>query len=151
MNKYILVTMLFLVSCGQSPLFNHKMEKSSQEAQSFFGQQGDVLQFGKTNFSFGLDWQMGPTLGESKFILRAWDESLGTSQGPYQDLPNTLHIFLWMPSMGHGSAPVKITKLGVGEYLVSNIYFIMGGDWEIKIQLKKDSKVIDETVISLNL
>jgi hypothetical protein len=38
--------------------------------------------------------------------------------------------------MGHGSAPVKITPQAPGVYEVSDVFFIMPGDWEIQIQLR---------------
>ena len=54
--------------------------------------------------------------------------------------------------MGHGSSPVKIKKLGPGEYEVTSIYFIMGGGWEIYFQLltNKDD-VLDEVVLPFSL
>ncbi len=45
-------------------------------------------------------------------------------------------VLLWMPSMGHGSAPVKLDKLGPAQFRVTNVYFIMPGDWEIRLSLK---------------
>lgn len=41
---------------------------------------------------------------------------------------------LWMPSMGHGSAPVKIEDLGGGVFQVSHVFFIMPGDWQIQLR-----------------
>lgn len=41
---------------------------------------------------------------------------------------------LWMPSMGHGSAPLKIQDLGGGIFQVTNVYFIMPGDWQIQLR-----------------
>lgn len=149
--RTLLITLLFiLVSCGESPLFNHEMEKNFSR-ENFSLSQSVVYEFQKSNYSFSIDWTEGPLKGESKFILRTWNKTTGTLSGPFKDVPNTLHIFLWMPSMGHGSSPVKITKLGDGEYEVSNVYFIMGGAWQIKFQILSSGKVVDETVISLTL
>ncbi len=147
------VTCLFflsLFSCGESPLFNHKLE-----AKNFINNpmlsESDSLIFKKTKFAFVIQWQEGPQLGTSKFLLRSWNQDLGSMNGPYQDLPRTLHVFLWMPAMGHGSAPVKIKRVGDGEYEVSDVQFIMGGKWEVKFQLKDGNQVFDENLLSLSL
>jgi hypothetical protein len=147
----LLLFTLFLNSCGESPLLNHKMEKSGL-GQNTLEQQDEGHKFTKTNFSFTLDWITGPLKGENKFILRSWHKDLGTLSGPYQDLPNDLHVYLWMPDMGHGSAPVKLTKIAQGEYEVANAYFIMGGLWEIHFQLLKNKvEVLDEVILPFTL
>lgn len=149
--KSFLFGMLFLITaCGESPLLNHELESNKiltkNELIEF-----ESLQFSKTNFSFSVFWEEGPRLGQSRFVMKTWDKNLGTFNGPYQNLNKELHIFLWMPSMGHGSVPVKITQTGQGEYIVSDVQFIMGGRWEIKFQLKESDQVLDETVISIPL
>jgi len=58
----------------------------------------------------------------------------------------TPHVLLWMPSMGHGSAPVKLERLDVGTFLASEIFFIMPGPWDIRYQLKDGSNVIEEQI-----
>lgn len=55
-------------------------------------------------------------------------------------------IVLWMPSMGHGSSPVKIERLDVGKFRASEIFFIMPGPWDIRYQLKDGSNVIEEKI-----
>jgi hypothetical protein len=67
----------------------------------------------------------------------------------YKDDPTTLidpqgqvEVKLWMPSMGHGSSPVKIEKVGLGLYKVTRVYFIMPGEWEIRIQITRETDVI---------
>lgn len=53
-----------------------------------------------------------------------------------------IEVVLWMPDMNHGSAPTQVTRkvnpqgnVLVGQYVVSNMYFIMAGLWEIQITL----------------
>jgi hypothetical protein len=45
----------------------------------------------------------------------------------------------WMPDMGHGvfEKPV-ITERGGGLYSAGNVILIMGGHWELRVQVKKD-------------
>ena len=149
--RTVLLSLLFLVtSCGESPLFNHKMEGDFSLTNTALSE-SESLKFKKTDYSFSISWQEGPQMGESRFILKSWKKDAGTLNGPYQDLDKALHIFLWMPTMGHGSAPVKITKIAAGEYEVSSVHFIMGGKWEIKFQLKSGNQVFDEVVVPISL
>ena len=67
------------------------------------------------------------------------------------DLGGTLAVVLWMPSMGHGSSPVKVDKLDTGTYRAKNVFFTMGGSWEIRIQLKSGNDIADEAIIPINL
>ena len=147
--KYLFLLML-VVACGESPILNHSLEKNNLVQDTILSE-SDALRFKKTNFSFILSWQEGPQMGGSRFIMKSWKNETGTMNGPYQDLPRNLHVFLWMPSMGHGSAPVKLKKIGDGEYEVSEVQFIMGGKWEIKFQLKEGNQVFDEAVVSLSI
>jgi hypothetical protein len=50
-----------------------------------------------------------------------------------------LTVTPWMPSMGHGvfERPV-VTERGGGLYSVGTIDLIMGGHWELRVQVKKD-------------
>lgn len=47
-----------------------------------------------------------------------------------------LTVKLWMPEMGHDSSPVKITQLGVNKYKITEAYFIMPGNWEVRVAFK---------------
>jgi hypothetical protein len=47
---------------------------------------------------------------------------------------STANVQLWMPSMGHGSAPVKIERLDLNHFQVSEAYFVMAGTWSVKIE-----------------
>lgn len=42
---------------------------------------------------------------------------------------------LWMPSMGHGSAPVRIERLSANQFLVTEAYFVMDGDWVVNVEV----------------
>lgn len=151
MKKIALLSLLvFLTGCGESPLLNHKMEGKNLFNDHLFSE-SEALGFQKTDYSFILSWVEGPRMGTSHFVMKTWRKNIGTMNGPYQDLPKTLNVFLWMPSMGHGSAPVKLTKINDGEYDISEVQFIMGGKWEIKFQLKDGNQVFDETVVPITL
>lgn len=65
------------------------------------------------------------------------------------DLYDTVEVLLWMPSMSHGSAPVTLTNKEAGLYEISNIFFIMPGDWEVRIFLRKNKVLVDQLFIPL--
>lgn len=149
MKLALFLMALLLVSCGESPLLNHDVETGFSGREASFAINEN--RFNKSGISFTVDWHEPPRTGEAKFLLRIWKTNTGTINGPYVDPKENLHIFLWMPSMGHGSAPVKVTRKASGEFEVTNVFFIMGGEWEVKFQLLSGGKVSDETVITLNL
>lgn len=145
-----LLVLTLLVACGESPLLNHANEKF-KAVGSILNQESRVYSFKETKTFFILDWTQGPQLGESILQVRAWNEAEGTLNGPYQDFSEEFAVDLWMPDMGHGSSPVKITKIEQGEYLVNKIYFIMSGKWEVRFKLKRQGKVVDEVVLNLHI
>jgi hypothetical protein len=64
-------------------------------------------------------------------------------------------IKLWMPSMGHGSSPVKISQaLGTagapldGVFNVTNVFFVMPGEWEIRVIVKDgNGNLLDQAAL----
>ncbi len=145
----IFLLMFLILGCGESPLLHHKNEKKNPVSGIFSLQ--SVPTFSVLKYQFKIDWDETPKLGGNKFDLKMWDMNRGSDQGPFHDPPTEMNIFLWMPAMGHGSSPVKISKIDTGEYRVSEIYFIMGGTWQIKFQLIQNSKVIDEVDLTYHL
>ncbi|MNJ94871.1 hypothetical protein D3C87_125740 [compost metagenome] len=106
----------------------------------------------KQNLYFDLKWVQGPqTPDVSEFILHFWQKDISSSSGPFVDPVGDLSVVLWMPSMGHGSAPVKIEKLEPGVYRVHSVYFIMPGDWEIQVYLKNGNQILDQKFVGLIL
>lgn len=164
-----------LSACGESPLLHHETAKNAAEAEtknfnekSNPGTGGDdcPLSFSHVGLCASLEWvQLADLRGnatadatgtdqEREFILRFWEKGKGNSQtGPYVDPSQKVSVKLWMPSMGHGSAPVKIDhhksasrQDEIGVFDVTQVVFIMSGNWEIRIQLKQDQKMIDEAI-----
>ncbi len=57
------------------------------------------------------------------------------------EIPNEVQVTdltvkLWMPDMGHGSSPVTVTQFGVNKYKVTQAFFIMPGNWEVRVAFK---------------
>jgi hypothetical protein len=148
--KYFLFLFL-LAACGESPLWNHANEKF-KNIGDILSQESNGYTFVNSNTLFTLTWNKGPQVGESEIHLKAWTAQGGTPQGPYQDFADELSAEPWMPDMGHGSgAPPKISRIAEGEYLISKIYFIMKGKWELRFKLKHQGQVVDEAVVTLNI
>lgn len=114
----LLMTFL-LISCGKSPWSDYSIERGGNLNEKVTG-------FCPLFQAEEFQWVRGPFNGaESEFQINFLEK-------PTADL----NIELWMPSMGHGSAPVKIFADPSSETLihVRNVYFIMGGDWDIRIK-----------------
>ncbi|MEN0057818.1 MAG: hypothetical protein AAGB31_03205 [Bdellovibrio sp.] len=101
----------------------------------------DTNKFPKTSLLARLQW-----LTEINTSIPA--ELLVELQGNLTQF-DELTAHLWMPSMGHGSAPLRIDSLSPAKFHLSRMYFIMPGDWEVRLLLKKDGQVIDQLFIPL--
>ncbi len=88
--------------------------------------------FKKSEFCFSVEWVEGPrAYKESQFELKFWNKNTRELE-----TPENLEVYLWMPSMNHGSRPVTIEPTGTGKFLVANVFFIMTGPWEIKFKVR---------------
>lgn len=102
---------------------------------------GGHLMFAGGALHAHLSWDSGPDRngGESKMRLEWHDGATHALIEPGRPF----EVSLWMPGMGHGSAPTQIQRvlddqgqIVVGTYQVSNMYFIMPGDWDVRVTLK---------------
>ncbi len=102
---------------------------------------GGHLMFSGGKIHAHLSWDQGPdgNGGESKMHLEWHDGATHALIEP--GLP--FAVSLWMPRMGHGSAPTQLQRVLdsqgqvlTGTYQVSNMYFVMPGDWDVRVTLK---------------
>jgi hypothetical protein len=106
------------------------------------------LSFKKNTLHIHASFQEAPSVEqEAVLVLEAKDAK--THQAV--ELDDDIEVELWMPAMGHGSAPTQVERvLGEsgeiipGKFIVRNIYFVMGGEWEVKVSLT-DSQGAHET------
>ncbi len=145
--KKLLLGFLFLTACARPDYINPVSKKSAQ------GQTDKcALKLANSQLCSSIQWTSGPqTPAESEFILKFWNETSASENGPYVDPSSTLSVILWMPSMGHGSSPVKIDKIETGVYRVHRVFFIMPGDWEVRVFLKNGPTIVDQATESLQL
>lgn len=78
------------------------------------------------------------TTEDAVIYLQAMDPAV---HGP-TDIEDQVSVELWMPDMGHGSSPTQVKRATdesgqviPGAFIVSNVYFIMGGKWEVRVTL----------------
>lgn len=142
MNIKTLVILFALTfcSCGKSPLLMRTTSSqiSTLETRTFFKTTSQLI---------NLNWITDiNTVEEGKVVI------ILTKNNAISDLSDyTLTPFIWMESMGHGSSPIIVTKLGDGIYELSEIYFTMPGDWQLHLQLKKNNALVEDVVINYNL
>jgi hypothetical protein len=92
-------------------------------------------------------WVAKPTEDAvGSFNLSFWKRADSSAADPAL----ALKVLLWMPEMGHGSSPVKLTKQAIGQYLVDGVFFSMRGDWQIRFQLKNAQAVIEEQIATVS-
>lgn len=111
------------MSCGKPPFLNkHKDSKENSSSLIFNIENG---------YSFSLNWLTEKsTTTEGRLVV------VISRNGVLDPLENQeFKAYLFMKSMGHGSSPIKITKLSDGIYLLEEIYFIMTGPWELHLAL----------------
>jgi hypothetical protein len=96
-----------------------------------------------------------PKVGGESF-LRLEARSAATHQ--IIELKDRVQVTLWMPSMNHGSAPTQVEQvlnsdgeLQPGVFNVRNLYFIMPGDWEVRVTLTDSQGHVETQKFSLKL
>lgn len=97
------------------------------------------LKFKNDSLHVHATFQSPPIVGKETILIL---ETKMASTHQNIDIDDNVEVVLWMPSMNHGSAPTQVERavdaqgdILPGVYLVRNLYFIMGGDWEVRIIL----------------
>ena len=107
-----------------------------------------ALRFRVSGNCLALHWDELPTeTAYGRFILRIYDLADEDGFPKLVDLYSDPVVDLEMPAMNHDSPPVTVEKLEDGTYRVSNVFFIMAGEWEIRILVTDGGGATDEAVI----
>lgn len=134
MRLLILLTLFTFISCGKSPLLNEaQAEKKGTDAFEV------KTYFKTTGHEISLKWltdRTTTTEGKALVILSK-DSTLS------EPSDKMLGAYLWMGSMGHGSSPIVVSKLGTGIYQLTEMYFTMTGDWQLHLTLNQNSSIQD--------
>ncbi|MBC7466329.1 MAG: FixH family protein [Bdellovibrio sp.] len=141
MKYFLVLVILSLIQFGCArPNYLDSVKQDQQQTVN-----SEVYKLASASLGLAIDLAFDKTPNDSDentFILQFHQPGSSVAVGVDQ----TIAIILWMPSMGHGSSPVKIQKIADGIYRVTKVYFIMPGDWEIRLQIKdqETSNVIEQ-------
>tara|TARA_B110001454_G_scaffold219191_1_gene251104 strand:- start:22187 stop:22642 length:456 start_codon:yes stop_codon:yes gene_type:complete len=107
------------------------------------------LEFKNKTVHVHTEFTAQPAVGTESFLKL--NTRSGEDHSAVELADETVEVVLWMPDMGHGSAPTSISRVVdangdvvKGRYAVRNIYFVMGGTWEVQISLT-DKHGVKET------
>ncbi|RZA07587.1 MAG: hypothetical protein EOP11_07270 [Proteobacteria bacterium] len=99
-----------------------------------------------------LSWEQKPTDEEyGSFILKIGRANFADGSPLPLDTAVGVEVVLWMPAMGHGSNPVALEKIDIGTYRVSEVFFTMPGDWEIRVRRTTEAYGVEETALAIRI
>lgn len=128
------------VSCA-NPNYSNETTVNAQAQNNNNCNANCSLNFVRTNIQAQLSWNTKPVVeDESPFTLR-FSAPPGAA----------VSVRLFMPSMGHGSAPIKLQKVDEANYNATNVYFTMAGNWELIVSLKQGNQLVDQAVVKIEL
>jgi len=111
--------------------------------------------FSESQYCLNWYWETPPTSTRAgSLIFKVYRLNHFDKTPVVVDSALTPEVVLWMPSMGHGSTPTQTTRLDVGTYRVSNVFFIMPGEWDIRFIIKADgdaSKTADSARVAISI
>ncbi|OYZ18058.1 MAG: hypothetical protein B7Y39_14245 [Bdellovibrio sp. 28-41-41] len=106
------------------------------------------LSFKQNTVHIHASFPAAPVVGKEALIVL---ETKNAKTHQTIELTDNIEVVLWMPSMGHGSAPTQLERaidangnLLAGVFNVRNVYFVMGGDWDVRVTLT-DAQGAQET------
>lgn len=133
------------VACA-NPRYADEAEATRQPAR----QGGCDARFRTGGQCVAIEWEKIPTDEEAgSFLFRLSRDLPDGGREPVDLAP--LKVVLWMPSMGHGSSPTTVQRLGPGSYRASSVFFSMPGEWEIRFQLREGQNVVDQAIVPYSL
>ena len=114
-SKVFVLISLFLLACAKPNYQN----VSSDLTDANRDLSGCALVLARLSQCVSLTWIQAST--DSQMGIFTLDFS--------QAVASEVKAVLWMPSMGHGSRPTTVTRLSETQFQVSNVAFIMPGEW----------------------
>jgi hypothetical protein len=155
MRRYVQVSFLILAAACADPKYLPPNPPSPSPAlgeKLVPGEDGTSsvcpYRFKTTKYCLNWKWEVLPTLeSEGTFIFRVYRLDDRGTPIPVEGLA-TPELKLDMPSMGHDSGldPV-IAPLGGGIFRAEDVFFNMGGEWDLKFALPLEGGAKDFTVV----
>lgn len=115
--------------------------------QSQASSDGCLHKFQKLDLCARISWKGEPSPNKINALQLT---ITGTKREHYQELIPSIN--LWMPSMGHGSAPVVLKKTDEFIFESRRVIFPMAGNWEINISVQADDgseKIVDTVTVPI--
>ena len=142
--------MIALMACAQ-PRYVKAEDVGSNGEQTHSDTKADLtLGFQHQALYLSWYWETKPTASAvGSMIFKTYRPNQFDQSVVLTDLPGDVNVLLWMPGMGHGSSPTKVQRLDVGTYRVTQVFFVMPGEWEIHFQSKAGNVLNDEIVVNL--
>lgn len=150
----ILALIFLLFGCAQ-PKYVNKLNSENGSVHEEKKSNCDIV-FTKSKMCLSWKWEEKPTSSEmgslifKTFRLNNYDQT-AIQIDPIFEQTSVPQVVLWMPSMGHGSSPTNTIRLDVGTFRVSDVFFIMPGEWQIKFQIKNGEEVLDEAQVAVSI
>jgi hypothetical protein len=148
---FVFFTLLVIAACGPSPIFQNRAAADLASEIAINADKSEVpasacaISFKKLGVCGAIAWTVGPrSHNSSAFTFSALNKN-GSAALPAGEL----EVELWMPAMGHGSAPVNVVEKAPGVFEVTNVQFLMNGEWEIRLRWKKNGAVVDATSLMI--
>jgi FtsP/CotA-like multicopper oxidase with cupredoxin domain len=136
MGKWIILFFMLLALFAASSQVKQHAHAAAGHEQAEFAKhfEGSTLIFTEKGL-FGVEMVIPEerlAIGISSLDLIVHDKEHTDIEGA------TVEVTPWMPEMGHGAfSATEVTEKGDGLYSVSNIVMIMGGHWELRVDIKK--------------
>jgi len=134
--------LLLLISCGESPLLNHKMlgDLPSRALNPQTAQR-----FNRFDMDFEMAWSDGcPNSTDNCSFELTLSKAMPAG--------STLVAKPWMPSMGHGSGELPtVSEVGPQTWSVQEVYFIMPGIWQLFLTMKLSDGSTDEIILDYHI
>jgi YtkA-like len=144
----LLLAVTFFNSCAKPNYLSPQAPRGGTQAQKLSACQARFA----SGHCAALDWETAPSDSDfGSFLFKTFRPNAGDGSPIEVDLDGTATVVLWMPGMGHGSSPVTVERLDVGTYRARNVFFVMKGDWEVRIQLKDGNEIKDQAIIPISL
>ena len=110
----------------------------------------ETLTFADGALTADVTWIKGPQPGTYSEMKLEWKSGVDKTR---VEPPGPVKIVLWMPSMGHGSSPVTVEKMGQepGVYTAKDIFFSMGGIWDVRFVLTYNNGRVETQTLPVKI
>lgn len=154
MVSIICVSILVLANCARPKYVEETTSNQTPAGKVEVAAECSAV-FSESKYCLSWYWENKPTSKQAgSLIFKVYRLNQFDKTAVPVDFKSTPDVILWMPSMGHGSTPTQTARLDVGTYRVSNVFFIMPGDWEIRFLVKDENdaaKIADGVNVAIGI